>query len=260
MHPMLNIAIRAARRAGDIILRGLNNLDALHIQEKSPKDYVSEIDQQAEQAIIEILLKAYPDHAILGEEGGQQGSGDFLWIIDPLDGTTNFLHGMPQFAVSIALQVQGKLEIGLVYDPVSGELFTAQRGGGAYLNNRRIRVSRNPEMKNALIGTGFPYRDVAYLDKYLAIFRELVPLTAGMRRPGSAALDLAFTAAGRYDGFWEFRLKPWDIAAGALLVREAGGVVTDVRGDEDYLATGDIVAGNLKIHAALMNTIRPHYP
>ncbi len=260
MHPMLTIAVRAARRAGDIMLRGATNLEHLQVHEKSPKDYVSEIDQRCEEAIVETLLRAYPNHAILGEEGGAQGhNDDFQWIIDPLDGTTNFLHGMPQFAVSIALRQQGQIELGVVFDPMLDELFTAQRGGGAYLNNRRIRVSRQTQLYGALLGTGFPYRELDFMEQYFNILRELIPQAAGIRRPGSAALDLAYTAAGRYDGFWEFRLKPWDIAAGALLVREAGGLVSDHEGKDLFLDNGNIVAGTFKVHGALLQVVQAHY-
>ena len=212
----------------------------------------------AEKAIVETLLEAYPDHAILAEEGGAQGQSDYLWIIDPLDGTTNFLHGFPQFAVSIGLQIKGVLNLAVIYDPTRNELFTATRGNGAHLNDRRLRVSKQTRLQESLIGTGFPYRDFTYLDDYLKMFRELLPKTAGLRRPGCASLDLAYVAAGRYDGFWEAGLKPWDIAAGVLLIQEAGGLVTDFDGGENYMATGNVVGGNPKVFSQLLQVIQPH--
>ena len=258
MHPMLNTAVKAARRAGQIINRASQNLDSLTVKHKSFNDFVSEVDRDAENAIKEILLDAYPKHAILAEEGGAEGDSEFQWIIDPLDGTTNFLHGFPQYAVSIAMQHKGVLTHAVVYDPSRNDLFTATRGAGAFLNDRRLRVSRREYLKDALIGTGFPFRDFTHLDAYLGIFRELMQKTAGLRRPGSAALDLAYTAAGRFDGFWEFGLNAWDIAAGALLVQEAGGLVGDFQGEPDYLESGNIVAGNPKVFVQLLQTIAPH--
>ncbi len=252
MHPMLNIAIRAARRAGSIILRGYEQRDQLTIESKGLNDFVSEIDRNAEQAIIDTLLKAYPEHCILAEESGiHEGMEPFQWVIDPLDGTTNFLHGHPQFSVSIALQHKDKLEQAVVYNPMTEELFTATRGQGAFLNNRRIRVSAVNQLQNALLGTGFPFKEERYLDIYLQTFRALFPTTSGVRRCGSAALDLAYVAAGRLDGFWELHLRPWDMAAGALLIQEAGGIVTDIYGGRDYMYSGHVLAGNLKIHKLL---------
>ena len=262
MHPMLNIAVKAARRAGSIINRATQDLDLLTVQRKGQHDYVSEVDQMAEQAIVEILLEAFPEHAILAEEGGAQGQSqsqaEYTWIIDPLDGTTNFLHGFPQFAVSIGLQHKGVLSQAVVFDPTRNELYTATRGRGAHLNNRRLRVSKQIRLEDALIGTGFPYRDFSNLACYLKIFQELLPKVAGIRRPGAAALDLAYVAAGRYDGFWEAGLKPWDMAAGALLIQEAGGLVTDFEGGENMLASGNIIGGNPKILAQLLNIIQAH--
>ena len=258
MHPMLNTAVKAARRAGQIINRASQNLDSLTITHKSFNDFVSEVDHKAEDAIKEVLLEAYPKHAILAEESGSQGDSEFQWIIDPLDGTTNFLHGFPQYAVSIAMLHKGVLTHGVIYDPSRNDLFTATRGGGAFLNDRRLRVSRCEYLKDALIGTGFPYTNFAHLEAYLAIFRELLQKTSGLRRPGSAALDLAYTAAGRLDGFWEFDLKPWDIAAGALMVQEAGGLVGDFQGEANYLQSGNILAGNPKTFVQLLQTIAPH--
>lgn len=258
MHPMLNIAVRAARAAGDLIVRHVDRLDQLSITSKDRNDFVSEVDHQAEDAIIRVLRKAYPSHSILAEESGSHAGDDFQWIIDPLDGTTNFLHGFPQFAVSIALLHKGKLEQGVVYDPLRQELFTATRGAGAMVNHRRLRVSPRNSLTGALLGTGFPYKDHQHLDAYLATLKALITQTAGIRRPGSAALDLAYVAAGRLDGFWEIGLRPWDLAAGALLVQEAGGIVGDFSGGPSFLKDGHIVAGNAKIFAQLIKEIRPH--
>ncbi|MEW5756055.1 MAG: inositol-1-monophosphatase [Pseudomonadota bacterium] len=258
MNPMLNIAIRAARKAGDVIARSLDTVDRLDVVSKSRNDFVSEVDQRAEQEIISILRKAYPDHAILAEESGNQQGNEFQWIIDPLDGTTNFLHGFPQFAVSIGLLHKDRIEVGVVYDPMRQELFCASRGNGAMLNDRRIRVSARKSLDGALIGTGFPFRDLVHLDCYLATFRAMVPKVAGIRRPGSAALDLAYVAAGRLDGFWEIGLKPWDMAAGTLLIQEAGGLVTDFGGGSEFLSTGNIIAGSPKVFHAMLQTIQPH--
>lgn len=258
MHPMINIAVRAARSAGNILLRYFEHTDSLTVTEKSKNDFVSEVDRAAEQAIIEVLRKAYPDHSILGEETGHHGGNDYQWVIDPLDGTTNYLHGNPQFCISIALKYQGQLEHGVIYDPLREELFSATRGSGAFLNDRRIRASSRKGLEGALIGTGFPYRDLSHMDAYLEMFKEITKLAAGIRRPGSAALDFAYVAAGRLDGFWELGLSEWDFAAGALLIREAGGTVTDIGGGERYLETGNVIAGGIKTHAALLNAIRPH--
>ncbi len=258
MHPMLNIAVKAARRAGNLIHRAADNLDHLTVTKKSHADYVSEVDRAAEHTIIETLLDAYPNHAILAEESGSQGESEFTWIIDPLDGTTNFLHGYPQYAVSIALQHNGVLTQAVVYDPTKNDLFTATRGSGAFLNDRRIRVSKRTELVDCLIGTGFPYSKFEHLDAYMNILRDVMQKSAGLRRPGSAALDLAYTAAGRYDGFFETGLKPWDIAAGCLLITEAGGLVGDLQGNDSYLRTGHLCAGNPKVFGQLLQVIAPH--
>ncbi len=257
MHPTINIAVRAARSAGKILLRYFERLDTLSVSRKGINDFVSEVDRSAEQAIIQELRSKFPQHAILAEESGAHAGDDFLWIIDPLDGTTNYLHGFPQFSVSIALQHKGRLEHAVVYDPLREELFTASRGGGALLNDRKLRVSNRGGLEGALLGTGFPYRDHRHLDTYLGMFRALVTETAGIRRPGSAALDFAYVAAGRIDGFWELGLAPWDFAAGALLVREAGGVVSDIAGGERELETGNVVAGGIKVHGALLSALQP---
>lgn len=258
MHPMLNIAVKAARRAGTIINRASLDLDLLTVRSKSHNEFVSEVDHAAEEAIVETVLAAYPDHAILAEERGTQGRSDYVWIIDPLDGTTNFLHGFPQYSVSIALSHKGVLTHAVVFDPTRNELFTASRGRGAYLNDRRLRVSRRTRLAEALVGTGFPFRDFSFADQYLKIFGDLMMRTAGLRRPGSAALDLAYVAAGRYDGFFEAGLKPWDMAAGALLILEAGGLIADFEGEDRYLETGNVVGGNPKVFAQLLQVIQSH--
>lgn len=257
MHPMLNIAVRAARQAGNIIIRSVERIDTLTITSKSRNDFVSEVDRAAEQEIINAIRKAYPNHGILAEESGSHEGDDYLWIIDPLDGTTNFLHGFPQFAVSIGVQYKGTLTHAVVYDPMRQELFTASRGAGAQLNNKRIRVSKLKSLEGALLGTGFPYRYQQHLPCYLRTFQALTPVAAGIRRPGSASLYLAYVAAGRLDGFWEFGLSPWDMAAGVLLIQEAGGLVGDLAGGHDYLETGNVVAGSPKVFKALLQTIRP---
>jgi myo-inositol-1(or 4)-monophosphatase len=258
MHPMLNIAVRAARSAGNIIVRNLDRIETLTVQTKDRNDFVSEVDRQAEQEIIAVLRKAYPDHGVLAEESGRREGNDYQWIIDPLDGTTNYLHGFPQFAVSIALQHKGRIEQGVVYDPLRQELFSASRGAGAMLNERRIRVTSRRSLDGALLGTGFPFKSQQHLDAYLDMFRALFPRTAGIRRPGSAALDLAYVAAGRLDGFWEIGLNIWDMAAGVLLIQEAGGLSSDFVGGHDYLDNGNLVAGNPKVFAEILKTIRPY--
>ena len=260
MQPLLNIAIRAARRAGEVIIRGMNHLHRLEIRHKGQNDFVTEIDMAAEREIIETVRRSYPEHAFLAEESGQTGDSEFVWIIDPLDGTTNFLHGFPQFAVSIAVQRRGRIEHGVVYDPLRQELFTASRGAGAQLDGRRIRVSGHTSLDRALIGTGFPYRrNIRYLDAYLAMMKVVMQETAGIRRPGAAALDLAYVAAGRLDGFWEIGLSPWDTAAGTLLITEAGGMVGTLSGGE-YRQAGHIVAGTPKVYAELIAALAPHVP
>ena len=260
MHPMLNIAIRAARLAGDLIVRHLDRAQDLKIAAKGYNDFVSEVDRLAESAIIETIHKAYPGHAILAEESGAQGDDEYQWVIDPLDGTTNFLHGYPQFAVSIAQQHKGRLEQAVVYDPMRQELFTASRGRGAQLNNRRIRVSTRPGLEAALLGTGFPIRNIQNIETYLAGFRALLPRTAGIRRAGAASLDLAYVACGRLDGFWELGLQPWDIAAGALLVQEAGGLLSDPDGSETYMRSGNIAAGNPKVFKEMLQVLHRQRP
>jgi myo-inositol-1(or 4)-monophosphatase len=260
MQPLLNIAVRAARRAGDIIVRALPRLDALEIQTKGRNDYVSEIDRAAEADIIETVRRLHPDHAFLAEESGASGDNDVVWVIDPLDGTTNFLHGNPVFAVSIGVQVRGRMEHAVVFDPMRQELFTASRGDGAQLDGRRIRVSKQATMEGALIATGFPFRaDSPWIDEYLAMLKAVMTKAAGLRRPGAAALDLAYVAAGRVDGFWELGLKPWDTAAGTLLITEAGGRIGTITGQE-YQQAGHIIAGTPRVYAALVDTLAPYAP
>ena len=247
MNPMLNIAIRAARAAGDVIIRQIDHVQDLPVTKKSRNDFVTEVDKHAEIAIIDTLRNSFPNHAFLAEESGQKGDSPYLWIIDPLDGTTNYLHGFPQYAVSIALQHKGELVQAVVYDPLRQELFTASRGEGAMLNNKRIRVSKQKSLEGALLGTGFPFKEQERLNEYLDSFKALFPMTAGIRRAGAASLDLAYVACGRLDGFWEFGLKPWDMAAGALLIKEAGGMISDICGNENYMETGNIVAATPEI-------------
>lgn len=258
MHPMLNIAVRAAREGGKVITRSLNRADQVRYSAKAAKDFVSDVDQASEAAIIATLRKAYPDHAILAEESGEHsGDSEFRWIIDPLDGTTNFLHGFPHYAISIALEHNGRLDQAVVYNPISQDLYTASRGAGAELNSRRIRVSNCRSLDSALLGTGLPFREGDNFDAGFAVLREFSERTVGIRRPGSAALDLAAVAAGQFDGFWEAHLSAWDVAAGALLVREAGGLVTDLSGGENWLRSGSIVAGTPKVLPEMLKVIRP---
>ena len=269
MHPMLNVAVRAARQAGRLITRASVDIETVQITRKDRNDFVTEVDRASEAAIIETLLAAYPDHAILAEESGFQPGRfashdtplrdvEHLWIIDPLDGTTNFIHGLPHYCISIALMERGQVTQGLIFDPNRNELFTATRGRGAYLNDRRIRVSNRVELNRCLIGTGFPVVDQSMMDRYLAILKDFLSKTAGGRREGSAALDLCSVAVGRLDGFFEFNLKPWDVAAGALIVKEAGGIVTDMQGNDTWLQTGNIVAGNPKVLAQMLQIIGVH--
>jgi myo-inositol-1(or 4)-monophosphatase len=260
MNPTLNIAIRAARSAGNVIIRNLGKLDTLAIHTKDRNDFVTEVDRQAEQEIIYILRKAFPGHSILAEESGLQEGDEHQWIIDPLDGTTNFLHGFPQFAVSIAMRHKGRLEHGVIYDPLRQEIFSASRGAGATLNDQRIRVTNRKTLEGSLLGTGFPFKSQQHLETYLDMFRALFPQTAGIRRAGSAALDLAYVATGRLDGFWEIGLSIWDMAAGVLLIQEAGGLSSDFTGGHEHLESGNIVAGNPKLFAEILKTIRPYVP
>jgi myo-inositol-1(or 4)-monophosphatase len=257
MHPLLNIAVGAARRAGEVIVRSLDRVGALVVSEKGRNDFVSEVDRAAEQVLIATIRKSYPSHGFLAEESGAAAGDDYTWVIDPLDGTTNFLHGFPQFAVSVACRLRGRAEVGVVFDPLRGELFTAERGGGTQLDGRRLRVSQRLGLEGALVGTGFPYRENRrWLKSYLAMLESVMQSTAGVRRPGAASLDLAYVAAGRLDAFWEFGLSPWDTAAGNLLITEAGGLVGNLAGGE-YADGGHLLVGSPKVYAALAELLAP---
>ena len=258
MHPMLNIAVRAARRAGSIINRAaLDGGGGLKVTSKRAKDFVTQVDQAAEQAIIEIVRKSYPEHGLLAEESGASGEhAEFVWIIDPLDGTTNFIHGFPQYCVSIGIRHRGALTHAVIYDPVRNELFTASKGRGAFLNDRRIRVSTLTRFGDALVGTGFPFKELTRLDLYTRQLQTMMKTCAGVRRAGAAALDLAYVACGRLDAFWELGLSPWDMAAGALLIQEAGGLVADLKGEQTFLESGDIATATPKVFTALLEALR----
>ena len=260
MHPMLNIAVRAARNAGKIIARSFEEIDMIEASQKGSNDFVTNVDRDAEQTIIATIRKSYPEHSIIGEEFGENRgeNNDYQWIVDPLDGTTNFIKGIPHFSVSIALKVKGKLDQAVVYDPMRGELFTASRGSGAQLNGYRIRCSKAKELQATVLATGFPHKSKHRLDSYIAMFKDFFIETSDIRRAGSAALDLAYVAAGRVDGFWEMGLKPWDTAAGQLLVQEAGGMITDFSGGTEFNKSGDIIAAGTKITREMVKTIRPH--
>jgi myo-inositol-1(or 4)-monophosphatase len=257
-HPMLNVAVRAARAAGAIINRAALDIESVRIKQKQVNDFVTEVDAAAEQAIIEILLEAYPNHGILAEESGtSQGNkfSDHIWIIDPLDGTTNFIHGFPVYCVSIALQIKGKVDHAVVYDPTRNDLFYATRGRGAYLNDRRIRVSKRETLAQSLISTGFPFRPGDNFPTYMAMMSDIMTRTAGLRRPGAAALDLAYVAAGFTDGFFETGLMPWDMAAGSLLVTEAGGLIGNFTGEANYLEQKECLAANPKVYAQMVSLL-----
>ena len=261
MQPMLTIALRAARQAGEHIVRASDRMEGVTVSEKNTNDYVTEVDKIAEEIIINLLRKTYPDHGFLAEESGSIDSdSDYRWIIDPLDGTTNFIRGIPHYAVSIACQYQGKLEHAVVYNPVTREEFTASRGRGAQLNGRRIRVTKRANLDGALLGTGIPFRkhQQEKMPGYLAALGELAQQTAGIRRAGSAALDLAYVAAGRFDAFWEMGLQPWDMAAGALLIQEAGGLMSDFEGNNHFMETGNIVCGNPKCFKHVLKVVNHH--
>ena len=256
MQASLNIAISAARQAGKIMSRNLAKIDSLSIQSKQKNDYVCEVDHMAEQEVIKTIRRAYPQHGILAEESGHSDGDEYQWIIDPLDGTTNYLRGFPHYSVSIAMRHKQRLEIGVIYDPFKDELFCAARGDGATLNERKIRVSQLAGFEGALLGTGFPFRENQNIDSYLATLREMMLHASGIRRAGSAALDLAYVAAGRLDGFWEFGLNIWDIAAGCLIVQEAGGLVGDHLGEHSYLDSGNIVVANPKLFRLMVSSMR----
>jgi len=259
MHPLVNIGVKAARLAGNIIIKAQDRIDDLQIVKKGKNDFVSQVDQAAEEAIIQTIRKAYPNHGILGEETGlseAKSHDDITWIIDPLDGTTNFLHNLPHYCVSIGVKIKDKIVHGIVFDPVRNELFTATRGEGAKLNDKRIRVSKCHKLENALLGTGFPYTIFDNLDRYTNILKTLLPQCAGIRRAGAAALDLAYVAAARLDGFWEFDLKIWDIAAGSLLIQEAGGYVTTIKGDNDFLQADSILTAPPKLYQEMLEVVK----
>jgi myo-inositol-1(or 4)-monophosphatase len=261
LHPMLNVAVKAARAAGAIINRASLDLDVLKIATKSTNDFVTEVDQAAEQAIIETLLGAYPGHGMLAEESGRSHGAkdsDYVWIIDPLDGTTNFIHGLPIYAVSIALAFRGQVQQAVVYDPTRNDLFYASKGRGAFMNDRRLRVSKRTRLSDSLVGTGFPFRKGDNLKRYVQMFEEVMAHCAGLRRPGSAALDLCYVAAGHYDGFFETGLSPWDVAAGSLLVSEAGGLIGNFTGEADYLYQREVVAGSPKVYGQLVQILTPY--
>jgi len=261
LHPMLNIAVKAARSAGSIINRAALDVERLTITAKGVNDFVTEVDQAAERAVIETLLTAYPGHAILAEESGREHGAkhsEYLWIIDPLDGTTNFIHGFPVYAVSIALAFRGKVEQAVVYDPARNDLFLASKGRGAFLNDRRLRVSKRTRMAEALIGTGFPFRKGDNFKRYVEMFEQVMQHCAGVRRPGAAALDLCYVAAGWYDGFFETGLSPWDVAAGSLMITEAGGLIGNFTGEADFLYQREAVAGNPKIYGQLVQMLSPY--
>lgn len=259
MHALLNVAVMAARRAGDTLIRKMKNLDKIKVEKKGPNDFVSDADHAAERAVMQTILKHYPEHAFLAEESGVSGDSDHVWIIDPLDGTTNYLHGFPVFAVSIAVQVKGRIEHGVVYDPLRQELFTASRGQGAQLDDHKLRVSGRTDLSLSLIGTGFPFRGRGgeQMPPYLDMLGKIIANTSGVRRAGAAALDLCYVAAGRLDAFWETGLSPWDLAAGGLIIREAGGIVSGLDGSEGYLDSGHILCGTPKIYAALAKLCAP---
>ena len=260
MHPMLNIAVKAARRAGSIINRASLDRGSLQITAKNRNDFVTQVDKAAESAVIDIIRQAFPDHDVLGEESGSlpgsSSKAEYRWIIDPLDGTTNFIHGFPQYCVSIGIQHRGTLAHAVVYDPSRNELFTASKGRGAFLDDRRIRVSKCTQLRDALVGTGFPFKELSRLDAYMGQLRTMMTSSAGVRRAGSAALDLAYVACGRMDAFWEMGLSSWDMAAGALMIQEAGGLVGDLKGEAGYLEKGEIAAATLKVFPQLLEAIR----
>ncbi len=261
LHPMLNIAIKAARAAGSVINRAALDLEVLKVGTKGPNDFVSEVDRHAEEVIIQILLEAYPGHGILAEESGREHgakNSEYVWIIDPLDGTTNFLHGFPVYAVSIALAHRGQVQQAVVYDPTRNDLFFASKGRGAFMNDRRLRVSKRIRLSDSLIGTGFPFRKGDNFKRYVKMFETVMQSCAGLRRPGAAALDLCYVAAGFYDGFFETGLNPWDVAAGSLMITEAGGLIGNFTGESDYLFQREVVAGTPKVYGQLVQLLAPY--
>ncbi len=257
MHPMLNIAVRAALAGAGVIVRYIDRVDAVRTTSKGVNDFVSDVDHESEQRIIDTIRKAYPDHSVLAEESGERGKHDYQWIIDPLDGTTNFLHAFPHVSISIAIKYKGIVEHGLIFDPLRQEMFTATRGGGAQLDDRRIRVGKRTSLEGALLCCGFEHKSLAHLDDYLSTVRAFRATTAGLRETGSCALDLAYVAAGRLDGYFELGLSPWDVAAGALIVREAGGIVSDLNGGDTFFERGNVLAASPRIHAAMLKEMKP---
>ena len=258
MHPLVNIAVSAARLASRPILHAMDNMDKVKTSSKGHNDFVTSVDEKSEQIIIETIKAAYPEHSILAEESGEHPGNDVTWIIDPLDGTTNFLYEFPHFAISIAVAEKGRIQHGVIYDPVRDELFTASRGRGASLNGRRLRVVDQKVLENCLLGTGFPFRSPEMIDPYMGIFKDFMIQCRDIRRAGSAALDLAYVAAGRLDGFWEFGLSKWDIAAGSLMIQEAGGIIDDMNGQQKYLDNGNVIAAPPNVFKAMAKTIQPH--
>lgn len=258
-HPILNIAINAAHIAGDLVRQELHKVASIPVMKKARHDYVTEIDRASEQQIVREIKRFHPDHAFLGEEGGEEGESDHVWIIDPLDGTSNYLHGMPHFGISIALQIKGRTQFAVVYDPMRDEMFSAARGGGAHLNNTRIRVSDRPTLDTAIIATAFPFRQRGMMSTYTGIFSEVFKKVEDIRRYGSASLDLAWVAAGRMDAYFEVGLKPWDVAAGALIVREAGGVVSNFDGGDDVESSNSVLAAPYKLMTPLRQIIEPRW-
>jgi myo-inositol-1(or 4)-monophosphatase len=261
LHPMLNVAVTAARKAGSIINRASLDIDQLKISTKSANDFVTEVDHKAEEVIIETLLTAYPGHGILAEESGRTHgakNSEYVWIIDPLDGTTNFIHGLPFYAVSIALAFRDQIQQAVVYDPTRNDLFYASKGRGAFLNDKRLRVSKRTRMAESLIGTGFPFRKGDNFQRYVKMFSEIMQNCAGVRRPGAAALDLCYVAAGHYDGFFETGLNPWDIAAASLMITEAGGLIGNFTGESDFMYQREVVAGNPKIYGQMVSILAPY--
>lgn len=258
MHPMLNIAIRAARKAGDFIAKSAENTDNIETMQKGTNDFVTNVDKAAERIVIDVIKKSYPDHTIVSEEAGalEGKDKDYQWIIDPLDGTTNFVKQFPHFSVSIALRIKGKTEVACVYDPIRNELFTAQRGAGAQLNSKRIRVGTANELAGTVLATGFPFKAKHHAEGYLKVVGALFTECADFRRTGSAALDLCYVAAGRVDGFFELGLKPWDLAAGELIAREAGAICTDFVGGTAYLQSGNVIAANSKVLKGILAKVR----
>lgn len=257
-HPFVNTAIEAAHKAGDLIMKYRDRVDSIPVESKGRGDYASEIDKACESLIQTELKRRYPDHAIVGEELGKSGDGDHVWFIDPIDGTSNYLHGIPHFAISIALSIRGRVEHGVIYDPVRDELFAASRGHGTTLNNRRVRVSGRGSLNGAILGAAFPFRQRRLMPAYMDMFNTLFDQVDDVRRAGAASLDLAYVACGRLDGYWELALKPWDVAAGALMVLEAGGVVMDIAGGENWLQSGHIIAAPFKLITPMRKAIEPH--